>query len=530
VSGERWSREGAVTDSVGNRFGEIVVREGFAAKSAVQECLSIQEKLRSFGVEPKRIGEIMVEKGYLTDDDVKEIIAAQESKGAAPDEPKSAVRKVTEYSNSDDEFVPPKELAGYEIAELLGRGGMGSVYKARQTSLDRTVAIKILPPRTAKNRSFIQRFISEARTVARLNHKNIIAGIDVGEDKGFYYFVMEYVEGESLAKVIERDGPMDEEDALAVMEQITKALDHAAKNNLIHRDVKPQNILIDTNDQAKLCDLGLAQTMNSLNGSQSKSGETRNAPLGTPHYLSPEQARGESDLDIRSDLYSLGATFFHMLTGRTPFEGNSPMVLMTKHLTEDPVDPRKINSSISKAASNLVLALLEKDRNDRPQSPENLLEDLERVRTGKKPKVGTKGSRRQKKAEKKVGSSGTSKRRRSEGNRGPSSADPNRRRRAATIREVKKNENTFLGIFIVTVITLIGLFLFIILKPPTLKLPTELPNEEIQEQARSQLEIARRDENQGDKDKAKSEYKEIIRKYPGTRAADLAEGFLENLR
>jgi eukaryotic-like serine/threonine-protein kinase len=517
-----------VSDSVGNRFGEIVVREGFAAKSAVQECLGIQEKLRSFGVEPKRIGEIMIEKGYLTEDDVKEILAAQQGKKARVDSSSQARRR--EDISSDNEFVPPKELAGYEIDELLGRGGMGSVYKARQTSLDRTVAIKILPPRTAKNRSFIQRFISEARTVARLNHKNIIAGIDVGEDKGFYYFVMEYVEGESLDKIIEREEMMGEPEALEVMVQISKALDHAAKNNLIHRDVKPQNILIDTNNQAKLCDLGLAQTMNSLNGSQSKSGETRNAPLGTPHYLSPEQARGEADLDIRSDLYSLGATFFHMVTGRPPFEGQSPMVLMTKHLTEEPPDPRKINPKLSKAAASLILALLEKDKGDRPQSPEKLLEDLERVTSGRKPKVGTKGSRRQRKADKKVGASGTSKRRRtSEAGRGPAHDEGKRRRRAATIRAVRKNENTFFGIFIVTIITLVALFLFIILKPPAITIAKQAA-EEVQEEANNSLQIARQHQRQGYKDRAREAYKAIIKNYPGTRAADKAETWLAEVK
>ncbi|MDF1664189.1 MAG: protein kinase [Planctomycetota bacterium] len=521
-----------MTDSVGNRFGEIVVREGFAAKTAVQECLGIQEKLRSFGVEPKRIGEIMVEKGYLTDGDVAEILEIQTGKTGKVDL-KSAAKSPSPTGHPEDEFTPPKELAGYEIGELLGRGGMGAVYKARQTSLDRTVAIKILPPRTAKNRSFIQRFISEARTVARLNHKNIIAGIDVGEDKGFYYFVMEFVEGQSLDKIIDDRGVMDESDAIEVMVQISRALDHAAKNNLVHRDVKPQNILIDSTGHAKLCDLGLAQTMTTLNGSQSKSGETRNAPLGTPHYLSPEQARGEADLDIRSDLYSLGATFFHMVTGRPPFEGQSPMVLMTKHLTEDPEDPKKINSNISKSCSNLILALLEKDRADRPQTPEGLLEDLERVKTGKKPKVGTKGSRRQRKADKKVsGSSSTSSRkRRSEGGRGPAHDDSKRRRRAATIREVKKNENTFLIIFIVTVITLIGLFLFIILKPNTTFRDTKGPAEEsIQQEALDLLEQGRTAQNQGDVDSARAIYKQILKDYSNTRAASNADRALDTLK
>lgn len=521
-----------MSESVGNRFGEIVVREGYASRNAVQECLSIQEKLRSFGVEPKKLGEIMVEKGFLKDSDVDQILEIQtniQSGATQGIESRPSLRRSSEKHGAEVEFDPPKQLAGYEILNLLGAGGMGAVYKARQTSLDRIVAIKILPPRTAKNRSFIERFISEARTVARLNHKNIIAGIDVGEDKGFYYFVMEYVEGESLSEIIERDGPLPEAEALNVMVQMARALDHANKHNLVHRDVKPQNILIDQQNQAKLCDLGLAQSQGEFNASGS--GETRGTALGTPHYLSPEQARGESDLDIRSDLYSLGASFFHMLTGRPPFEGQSPMVLMTKHLTEEPTPPRKIDGRISRPSSDLVMALMEKDKEDRPQNPTELLEDLQRIQQGKKPKVGTKGSRRQRKAER-VSNKSTGRGRRRRTDSSGAADDNRRRRRAATIRSVKNTENTFMIIFIVTIVLLVGVFLFMVaVKEPSVKLPPKATQAQ-EEIARDLYSAARRYEyeNRSDVSGIKSKYREIVEKYPGTSVADLAATRLRSLR
>src|SRR5581483_4764281 len=250
--------------SAGNRFGEIAVREGFATRAQVRECLEIQAKLRSYGVEPKKIGEILVEKGYLKASDTLAILDVQRQ-GASRIETRSgagiAASRVgskqvhaatTEIANPQtadgQDVLPTPEIPGYEILSMLGRGGMGAVYQARQKSLDRTVALKVLPPRAAKDESFIRKFISEARTVAKLNHENIIAGIDVGEANGTYYFAMEHVEGESLARLIEKEGPLDEQRALDVAMQIAKALEHAHKHGLVHRDVKPQNILLAKND------------------------------------------------------------------------------------------------------------------------------------------------------------------------------------------------------------------------------------------------------------------------------------------
>jgi len=213
------SRVAKQKTSTGNRFGEIAVREGFASRTAVRECLEIQTKLRSFGVEPKRLGEIMVEKGFLRDPDVRSILEIQKLGGSRMESRSGAVTdagrrlKTSQAAVTKDLPTMPR-IPGYEIMELLGEGGMGMVYKARQKSLDRVVALKILPARAAKEAAFIKRFISEARTVARLNHENIIAGIDVGEADGTYYFAMEHVEGDSIADLIEVQGALEERFAL----------------------------------------------------------------------------------------------------------------------------------------------------------------------------------------------------------------------------------------------------------------------------------------------------------------------------
>jgi serine/threonine-protein kinase len=293
---------------------------------------------------------------------------------------------------------------------------MGAVYKARQKSLDRIVALKILPAHAARDEAFTKRFVSEARTVARLNHENVIAGIDVGEANGVYYFAMEYVDGTSLARIIETDGPLPERRAVRIALQIARALEHAHKHGLVHRDVKPGNVLVANRrlaaasvsgppreegaaEIAKLCDLGLAKSKTHTD-TRTGSSDVRGLPLGTPHYLSPEQARGEADVDIRSDIYSLGATLYHALTGSPPFEGGSPMVLMTKHLTEDPVPPRKRNPDVSKAASDLVLQMMAKEKEERHQTPQELVSDLESLLEGKparerRPRVGASSARRE---------------------------------------------------------------------------------------------------------------------------------------
>jgi serine/threonine-protein kinase len=246
---------------------------------------------------------------------------------------------------------------------------MGSVYKARQLSLDRDVAIKILAPHLAEDPAYVERFVREAKAVARLNHTNIISGIDVGESSGFRYLVMEYADGMTVASLLNRGGAMDEERVLWIGIQMARALDHAHRNDLVHRDVKPDNVIITKDGVAKLCDLGLARL------ERHEGDEPRR--MGTAAYISPEQARGDAGVTERTDLYSLGATLFHMLTGREPFQGADASAVLAKHLTEQPPAVRTFDPTISERTDELGRTLMAKDPADRVPSAKALAGLLE---------------------------------------------------------------------------------------------------------------------------------------------------------
>jgi hypothetical protein len=281
---------------------------------------------------------------------------------------------------------PPQShprIGGFEILDKIGHGGMGAVYKARQVSLDRIVALKILPPRLAKNPEFVQRFLREARSAGRLRHLNIVGGIDAGEADGTCYFAMEFVEGESLGAVLKREKRLPESRAIEIALQIAEGLTHAHAHAMIHRDVKPENILIARDGVAKLCDLGLARSTAADNPSLTQDGTA----LGTPFYLSPEQARGLKDLDGRTDLYALGATLFHLVAGRPVFQGETAPAIMCQHITEPPPDLAAVAPGVSAGLASVVGLCLEKDPDARYRSMGDLIEDLKLVRDGKAPAI-----------------------------------------------------------------------------------------------------------------------------------------------
>ncbi|HLY11218.1 MAG TPA: serine/threonine-protein kinase, partial [Planctomycetota bacterium] len=348
------------TSSAANKndytFGQIAIRENICTFEQVKECLDIQAKLRTLGIEPKKLGEILIEKGYL-----------------APDQAVQVAKLQVQSSSSSSKLSIP----GYELISRIGQGAMGTVFKAKQVSMDRVVAIKVLSPRYSKDRTFVERFLREARAVAKLNHENIITGIDVGEANGHHFFVMEFVDGAPVTSLMKRDGRLDEQRCLRIAIQVARALAHAHKNGIVHRDIKPENIMLTATGSAKLCDLGLAkQTKGDADVTMD------GTSVGTPNYISPEQARGEDKIDIRSDLYSLGASLYHMAVGAPPFSGANPMVVMTKHVTEFPESPKKRCPSLSEGFSSLVMKMMQKRREDRPQDPETVIHDLERLLNG----------------------------------------------------------------------------------------------------------------------------------------------------
>jgi tRNA A-37 threonylcarbamoyl transferase component Bud32 len=269
----------------------------------------------------------------------------------------------------------------YEILDRVGAGAMGTVFKARQKKLGRIVALKVLKPSLARDSRYVDRLRREARLVASLNHPHIVTGYDLGEEGGYHFFVMEFVEGKSLRQLLAERGRFAEAEVLAIGREVGEALDHAYRSGVIHRDVKPGNILIDGLGHAKLTDLGLAKGPADL--TLTRDGAT----VGTPQYISPEQARNPQDVDVRSDLYSLGATLYHMATGVPPFRGATMAELLTKVLHEVPEAPDAANPEVSPGLSLVLRKLLAKDLRVRYQTPRELLDDLERVAQSLPPAV-----------------------------------------------------------------------------------------------------------------------------------------------
>ncbi|HIE70675.1 MAG TPA: serine/threonine protein kinase [Planctomycetes bacterium] len=269
----------------------------------------------------------------------------------------------------------------YEILDRVGAGAMGTVFKARHKRLNRIVALKILKPSLARNKRYVQRLRREARIVASLSHPHIVTGYDLGEESGYHFFVMEFVEGKQLRQLLIEWGIFSEDYVLRVARETAMALDHAFERRVIHRDIKPGNILIDDGGNVKLTDMGLAKGPADL--TLTRDGAT----VGTPMYVSPEQARNPQDVDVRSDLYSLGATLYHMATGVPPFSGDTMAELITRVLNDNVVPPDEVNSVVSPGMSLVIRKLLAKNLTVRYQTPRELLEDLDRIEKAQPPAV-----------------------------------------------------------------------------------------------------------------------------------------------
>lgn len=258
----------------------------------------------------------------------------------------------------------------YEIEEQIGSGGMATVYKARDLVLKRYVAVKVLRDEFTTDEEFIKRFETEAQSAARLVHSNIVSIFDVGVDNGIYYIVMELIQGKTLKEIIvEERGPLPWKWSVNVAIQIASALEMAHRNNIIHRDIKPHNIIITEDGIAKVTDFGIAKAVS--NSTITAFGTT----IGSVHYFSPEHAKG-GYTDARSDLYSLGVVMYEMVTGRVPFDADTPVSIALKHMQEEPIPPKDINPNLPESVNKIILKSLQKDPMLRYQTATELLKDL----------------------------------------------------------------------------------------------------------------------------------------------------------
>ena len=340
------------------RLAQLAVAQGLTQPLEVEECLAEMRRAEDAGASVQ-FAEVLLGRGCVTRGQLERLLVMQ----------REAVQKVT-------------RIGPYDLIRKLGEGGMGAVYQARDNRNGRVVALKVLPRSKARDSVFMDRFEAEARAAFELDHPNIIKGLDLGQADGYHFLVMEYVEGQDVYSLLEKKGRLTETETLRILIQIAAALGHIHEERLVHRDIKPENILVTTQGAAKLADMGL---MIDKDFQGRRRITQAGMAMGTPFYLSPEQIKGVSEADIRSDLYALGATTYEMITGRPPFEGESSAQVMMKHLQEQVPSPKDIDRNVSLNFCHVLERMMAKSPADRYQTPAELLKDLRLLQEGKPP-------------------------------------------------------------------------------------------------------------------------------------------------
>ena len=327
----------------------LLTEKDLATSEEIDECLADQQELADKG-DPRNLTQILLKRGVVTE------------------------RQMARLRQTIDD-AKGRQIPGYQLLSKIGAGSMATVFKARQLSLNRIVAIKVLPQRLSADSEYVERFYREGEAAAKLNHPNIVQAIDIGEANGYHYFVMEYIEGHTVYDELIGGKVYGEAEALRIAIQIGRALAHAHSQDLIHRDVKPKNIMITTEGEAKLADMGLARAVSDATAAQAEAGLL----FGTPYYISPEQIVGREHIDFRADIYSLGATLYHMVTGRVPYQAPDAKSVMMKHLKEKLTSPDRHNIDLSFGICKIIRKMMAKDPRARHASTAEMLRDLESI-------------------------------------------------------------------------------------------------------------------------------------------------------
>ncbi len=350
------SSGGTSTGGFDTVLGKLIVHRGLATTEDLDVAKTLlRESIQSD--EPRTLADVLVEHHFLT------------------------YRQIDRLKNEFEAKRTTEQIPGYKMKKRIGSGAMATVFLARQLSLDRLVAIKVLPKKLSGNANFIERFYKEGRAAAQLNHPNIVSAYDVGKAGEHHYFVMEYVDGETVYDRIVKARRLPEREAIEIVMQVAKALQHAHQRGFIHRDIKPKNIMISRSGTVKLADLGLARALGDKEAAVAEAGRA----YGTPYYISPEQIRGELQIGPAADIYGLGATFYHMSTGQVPFEGKNPSAVMHKHLKAELIPPDHINPELSAGSAQVIEMMMAKSTKDRYERITDLIEDLRLIRGGQAP-------------------------------------------------------------------------------------------------------------------------------------------------
>jgi serine/threonine-protein kinase len=351
----------------GHLFGEVAISLGLVKPEERDAALCRQTDLRSAGAK-SRLGEVLMFMKVLDVEQVRCVMSEQRKRRQA----------------DANATLPVEVFADYQLLARLGEGGMGAVFRAREVHTNRLVALKVLRKGLAVDQDYLQRFERERAVAAQLQHPNLVATLACGVQHGVQYLAMEYVEGETLREKLNREGRLKEPDALRVALAVARGLAHAHQKGFVHRDIKPENILLAQNGAVKLADLGLVKSVYG-DSHLTQTGEI----IGTPNYISPEQAEGHKQADPRSDLYQLGATLYHAVTGRVPFQGPSPMAVMLLHITGTLTNPKDLNPELSAGLVQVLVKLLAKKPDQRYAQTGLLIEDLEALQRGAVPKHAT---------------------------------------------------------------------------------------------------------------------------------------------